>query len=216
MAESGLLPDPSLVWFLSHLELGQLCLQRRPGLVRKAGRRRQLFPGWDGRKFAELEVGSPASLEERQGRRGAATRDSGGERAGLRLRGTPACPGCVVAPARVVTSISQAEKIRPGDILVTSSTGQSAVTVARWWRHNINTRCSDIGWSPYFPILAGVITELGGLISHGAVVAREYGLPCLVGAETATELFQDGETLCLDATQGVVVRLDQTVERNPC
>ena len=88
--------------------------------------------------------------------------------------------------------------------------------------HNINNRCSDIGWSPYFPILAGVITELGGLISHGAVVAREYGLPCLVGAEAATELFRDGETLCLDATRGVVFRLDQETtgqtsqERNLC
>ena len=86
-------------------------------------------------------------------------------------------------------------------------------TVAQWW-HNINTRCSDIGWSPYFPILAGVITELGGLISHGAVVAREYGLPCLVGAEAATELFRDGETLCLDATRGVVFRPDQPGEKS--
>ena len=90
----------------------------------------------------------------------------------------------------------------------------SKTLLARWWRHNINTRCSDIGWSPYFPILAGVITELGGLISHGAVVAREYGLPCLVGAEAATEIFRDGETLCLDATQGVVVRLDQNTEQS--
>ena len=80
------------------------------------------------------------SLEERQGRRGAATKVSWRERAGLRLRGTPACPGCVVAPARVVTTISQAEKIRPGDILVTSSTGQSAGTsqlVATQYQHQM-------------------------------------------------------------------------------
>ena len=44
------------------------------------------------------------------------------------------------------------------------------------------TISTDIGWSPYFPLLGGVVTELGGLISHGAVVAREYGLPCVVGA----------------------------------
>ena len=68
--------------------------------------------------------------------------------------------------------------IRPGEILVTQST--------------------DIGWSPYFPVLAGVVTELGGLISHGAVVAREYGLPCLVGATGATENFTSGQEVCLD------------------
>ena len=121
MAESGLLPDGDLVWFLTHSELGQ-CLHRRPGLVRKAVRRRQLFPGWDARKFGEMEVGSPATLEEQQERPGLTRRpeETGG------LRGTPACPGCVVAPARVVTHINQAVNIRPGDILVTHSTGQSA------------------------------------------------------------------------------------------
>ena len=60
MASSGLLPDSFLVWFLSHSELGQLCLTGRPGLVRKAVRRRQLYPGWDARKFGEVVVGSPA------------------------------------------------------------------------------------------------------------------------------------------------------------
>ncbi len=60
-----------------------------------------------------------------------------------------------------------------GDILITVST--------------------DIGWSPYFPLLGGVATELGGLISHGAVVAREYGLPCVVGVEGATAIFKNGK-----------------------
>ena len=118
MAESGLIPDGGLVWFLTHSELGQ-SLHRRPGLVRKAVRRRQLFPGWDGRKFGEMEVGSPATLEQLQESPEVPRRP--GETAGL--RGTPACPGCVVAPARVVTHINQAAKIRPGDILVTHSTG---------------------------------------------------------------------------------------------
>ena len=92
----------------------------------------------------------------------------------------------------------------------------SLVTVAQWqWSGGTISTADvpDIGWSPYFPILAGVITELGGLISHGAVVAREYGLPCLVGAEAATEMFQDGETLCLDATKGLVFRADQTTDQ---
>ena len=73
--------------------------------------------------------------------------------------------------------------------------------------------CPDIGWSPYFPILAGVVTELGGLISHGAVVAREYGLPCLVGAQHATNIFQDGDTVCLDAVRGELVKVVVNVEK---
>ena len=55
------------------------------------------------------------------------------------------------------------------------------------------TVSTDIGWSPYFPLLGGVATELGGLISHGAVVAREYGLPCVVGVEGATAIFKNGK-----------------------
>ena len=54
------------------------------------------------------------------------------------------------------------------------------------------TTATDIGWSPYFPLLGGVVTELGGLISHGAVVAREFGLPCIVGASNATLKVEDG------------------------
>ncbi len=57
------------------------------------------------------------------------------------------------------------------------------------------TVSTDIGWSPYFPLLGGVVTELGGLISHGAVVAREYGLPCVVAAAGATDVFETGDTI---------------------
>lgn len=66
------------------------------------------------------------------------------------------------------------------------------------------TISTDIGWSPYFPLLGGVVTELGGLISHGAVVAREYGLPCVVGAEGATTAFKSGDVVVLDGGLGTV------------
>jgi phosphohistidine swiveling domain-containing protein len=89
--------------------------------------------------------------------------------------GTPVCRGQYTGIARVVTRIVDAKFIQQGDILITIST--------------------DIGWSPYFPLLGGVVTELGGLISHGAVVAREYGLPCVVGAEGATKTFKSGTNI---------------------
>lgn len=61
---------------------------------------------------------------------------------------------------------------------------------------------TDIGWSPYFPILTGICTENGGLVSHGAVVAREYGLPSIVGATFATDIIQHGQKITLNADDG--------------
>jgi len=70
------------------------------------------------------------------------------------------------------------------------------------------TYSTDIGWSPYFPMLSGLATEIGGLISHGAVIAREYGLPCLVGVEGASKLFKTGDIVMLDTEMGEIVKLE--------
>lgn len=51
---------------------------------------------------------------------------------------------------------------------------------------------TDVGWTPYFPLLGGLVTEMGGLVSHGAVVAREFQLPCVVNVPNATHLLQSG------------------------
>ncbi len=70
------------------------------------------------------------------------------------------------------------------------------------------TYSTDIGWSPYFPMLSGLATEIGGLMSHGAVIAREYGLPCLVGVEGASKLFKTGDMVMLDTEMGEIVKLE--------
>ncbi|KAJ8982196.1 hypothetical protein NQ317_013498 [Molorchus minor] len=85
--------------------------------------------------------------------------------------GTPVCTGSVKGRACVINNLDEIDQLQEGDILITYST--------------------DIGWSPYFPMLSGIVTELGGLISHGAVVAREYGLPCIVGVKNATKFFSN-------------------------
>jgi phosphoenolpyruvate synthase/pyruvate phosphate dikinase len=92
---------------------------------------------------------------------------------GLCIQGTSVCNGIATGRACVALTLEETADIKPGDILITNAT--------------------DIGWSPFFPLLGGVVTELGGLISHGAVVAREYGLPCIVSAENATRKFRTGE-----------------------
>jgi pyruvate,water dikinase len=83
----------------------------------------------------------------------------------------------------VVDDIAVAD-IERGDILVTAHT--------------------DPSWSPLFVSIAALVTEVGGLTTHGAVVAREYGLPAVVGVENATRLIQDGQRIRLDGTDGYI------------
>ena len=63
---------------------------------------------------------------------------------------------------------------------------------------------TDVGWTPYFSLASGLITEIGGLLSHGAVVAREYGLPCVVNVKGATHMIQTGDRICLNGENGSV------------
>ena len=91
-----------------------------------------------------------------------------------------------VGPASSWTSA--AAELEPGDILVTAFT--------------------DPSWSPLFVAVAGLVTEVGGLMTHGAVIAREYGLPAVVGVEHATQLIRDGQRIRVHGTDGYVELLD--------
>jgi pyruvate,water dikinase len=81
----------------------------------------------------------------------------------------------------VVLDIAGADFV-PGDILVTVST--------------------DPSWSPAFVAISGLVTEVGGLMTHGAVIAREYGLPAVVGVANATRLIRDGQQIRVHGTEG--------------
>ena len=99
------------------------------------------------------------------------------------LRGSPASPGQATGPARVILSPSGAH-LEPGEILVAPST--------------------DPGWTPLFLTAGGLVMEMGGMMSHGAVVAREYGIPAIVGVASATELIRTGDVITVDGSAGVV------------
>jgi phosphohistidine swiveling domain-containing protein len=101
-----------------------------------------------------------------------------------RWRGVPVSPGLVRGPARVVLTPDQLDRTAPGDILVTRST--------------------DPGWTPVFGQLGGLIMEQGGQLSHGSVVAREYGLPAVVGIPHITQHLQDDDLVLLDGLTGTV------------
>ncbi|MFF0018541.1 rifamycin-inactivating phosphotransferase [Streptomyces sp. NPDC005374] len=99
------------------------------------------------------------------------------------LVGLPVSAGTVEGRARVILDIAEAE-LETGDILVTTFT--------------------DPSWSPLFVGIAGLVTEVGGLMTHGAVIAREYGLPAVVGVEQATRLIRDGQRIRVHGTEGYI------------
>ncbi|MFJ3581025.1 rifamycin-inactivating phosphotransferase [Streptomyces sp. NPDC090127] len=99
------------------------------------------------------------------------------------LTGLAVSAGTVEGRARVVLDMAEAD-LEAGDILVTTFT--------------------DPSWSPLFVGIAGLVTEVGGLMTHGAVIAREYGLPAVVGVEQATRLIRDGQRIRVHGTDGYV------------
>jgi len=99
------------------------------------------------------------------------------------LVGLPVSAGTVEGRARVILDMAEAD-LEPGDILVTAHT--------------------DPSWSPLFVAITGLVTEVGGLMTHGAVIAREYGLPAVVGVEHATHLIQDGQRIRVNGTDGYI------------
>lgn len=106
---------------------------------------------------------------------------------GAILRGLPASPGVVEGRARVLLLESQMDELQPGEILVVHTT--------------------DVGWTPLFLVAAGVVTELGGPLSHAAVVAREFGVPSVVNVAGATRTIRVGDVLRVDGDRGIVERV---------
>jgi phosphoenolpyruvate synthase/pyruvate phosphate dikinase len=98
------------------------------------------------------------------------------------LVGRPVSSGRVTAPCRVAHTPEEAASLQPGEILIAPIT--------------------DIGWTPYFSLIAGLATDVGSSVSHGAVIAREYGLPAVVNLRVGTKRFQTGDIVCLDGDLG--------------
>jgi pyruvate,water dikinase len=105
------------------------------------------------------------------------------------LTGVPVHPGVVAGPARVILR-SGADTVRPGEILVAPFT--------------------DPGWTPYFLNAAAIVVDMGGVLSHGSIIAREYGIPMVANVGYATRVFRTGDRIIVDGSRGVVQRGRET------
>jgi len=100
------------------------------------------------------------------------------------FKGNPASQGEITAPIRVLATINDISKVKPGEILVVPRT--------------------DPGWTPIFSKIGGLITETGGVLSHGAVVSREYGIPAVTNISNACKYFKTGQIVSLNGYNGIV------------
>lgn len=114
---------------------------------------------------------------------------AGGEGAleGNVIKGVAASPGKITAPARVLLHPEEFDQMEPGEILVAGITTPA--------------------WTPLFSMAAGVVTDIGGPLSHGSIVAREYGIPAVLGTGLATKLIQSGQLISIDGEAGTVTLL---------
>jgi pyruvate,water dikinase len=103
------------------------------------------------------------------------------------LAGFPGAPGCVEGVVRVLADPESGGQLRAGEILVTATT--------------------NVGWTPLFPKAAALITDIGAPLSHAAIVARELGIPAVVGCGNATRIFATGDRVRVDGGRGIVQRL---------
>ena len=105
-----------------------------------------------------------------------------------RLTGIGACGGSTTATAAILLDVTDSHRLKAGDILV--------------------TRQTDPGWGPIFPLISGLVIERGGMLSHGAIIAREFGIPSVVGVKDATRLIPHGGSITVDGDRGLVHLVD--------
>jgi pyruvate,water dikinase len=181
LVRRGVLTDPEDVWFLSKEEVFDALWNRiKPDEVmavivpRKVEYRRytQMTPPM----FIQGEREFDSLSEEKT--------TSESREAATSLNGVAASPGQATGKARVIHSLRELSRIKPGDILVTNST--------------------DPGWSSVFLLIKGLVLETGGVLAHGTVLSREYGLPAVTSVLNATRIIKEGDIITVDGGIGSV------------
>jgi pyruvate,water dikinase len=189
LVAAGSLDTADDVYFLQNEDLeaaiaARAAAQVRPDLARMARERRtlrearsRLHPPAAVPPTAHLQLG-PFNLSERETQR----RNPEGA---TTLRGFPVSPGRVTAPASVIHSPEEFASMEPGTILVCPTTTPA--------------------WTPLFAQARGLVTDIGGILAHGSIVAREYGIPAVMGTGNATRAISSGQQITVDGSAGTVI-----------
>jgi pyruvate,water dikinase len=191
LAQRGMLGAPDDVFYLMREELVEGLSgsppRREEGLgERVILRHAERAHWWDVRPPATIGMPLPADMADDPlyaGFFGVGAEPPAGERL---LRGVGGAPGVAAGPARIVRSLTDADALAPGDILVCPMTSPA--------------------WTPLFATVAAVVADSGGILSHTAIVAREFGIPCVVATKIACREISDGEWIEVDGTAGEVRR----------
>jgi len=173
-SERGLIAEPDDIFFVRLDELEEMA--QSPRSMREVVEARQAeFEANKGRPWPDIIRGSEEIYAE------AAVP---AEAAEGQLQGVASSPGVVTGVARVIRGPEEFGKLKNGDILVAPLTNPV--------------------WTPLFAMAGGVVTEVGGILSHGAIVAREYGIPAVMSIAGATKRVHEGQTITVDGNKGVV------------
>ncbi|KAA0093178.1 pyruvate, water dikinase [Mycolicibacterium sp. P1-18] len=179
LASSGRLPDADLVFFFDRAELRRIVGEADVAeLVERARLRREALAFQQALEFDDVSIGRPTPIPTR----------APSVLADDQILGRPASRGIAEGVVRVAKSIQDARDVQRGEILVAPVT--------------------DVGWTPYFTVIAALVTDIGSSVSHGAVVAREYGLPCVVNTLVATQVLKTGDRVRVDGDRGLITRLE--------
>ena len=187
LVAAGALSSPDQIFFFNTEELKQAAHRPTPQLRATAEKRQADFASW--RELTPPPfIGSPPDMSQMPPEvvplltlfLGIAPPNVEGRE----IKGQAASKGVVRARARVIRDLSEAERLQPGDVLVCATTAPP--------------------WTPLFAIAAAVVTDSGGVLSHSAICAREYAIPCVVATQVATKVIKDGSMITVDGTKGVV------------
>lgn len=181
--ERGMIERPEDVFFLLISELTSLARRGEDPVIQgqmrsRIRRRRRQYDAW-----ARAE---PPLLRDRNGEPIGIAAEP--ERPDGALTGIGASPGLAEGRVRIARTAEEGRALQAGEVLV--------------------ARFTDPGWTPIFPLASAVVTEIGGMLSHGAVVAREFGIPAVVNVQRATERLRDGQRVEVDGGSGEVRLLD--------
>lgn len=187
LVAAGVLRSPGDAFFLERDEVvAAIDGHPAPGVLERPARRRT---AWS----AAARLQPPATVGRLPRLFGVVERATGkllgvDARAAAIVRGVPASPGRATGPVRVIRDPDQGDELQPGEILVAPLTAPA--------------------WTPMFERAAAVVTDVGSALAHASIIAREYGIPAVVGCGDATFQLRDGQLVTVDGARGIVVSAD--------